>query len=61
MSTIVPEGEALRNAVRWISAERAHRPEASLASLLDEAALRFDLTPLDQQFLLNTFLTQKKD
>lgn len=45
-------GEALRKAVLWLSAERQDRPTTPLAELLDEAARRFDLTPLEAEFLL---------
>ncbi|PTL84211.1 hypothetical protein [Vitiosangium sp. GDMCC 1.1324] len=49
---IQPEGEPLRKAVRWIAARRAEQPQASLLKLVDEAARRFDLTPLQEEFLL---------
>ncbi|WNG37835.1 hypothetical protein F0U60_32230 [Archangium minus] len=49
---IQPEGEPLRNAVRWIAARRAEQPQASLFKLINEAARRFDLTPLQEEFLL---------
>jgi hypothetical protein len=48
---IQPEGEALRRAVKWISEERAsgleHKPDA----LLQAACLKFDLTPLEADYL----------
>ncbi len=54
MAEIVqPEGEALRRAVLWISAQRGDRPEADPTSLIEEAAFRFDLTPAQTQFLLD--------
>lgn len=46
-----PSGEPLRKAVRWISERRAEDPEAKWSTLIDEASLRFDLSPADQQFL----------
>jgi hypothetical protein len=51
MTTIMPEGEALRKAVRWISEEREADPEKRLGKLLDEAAVRFNLSPGDSAFL----------
>jgi hypothetical protein len=45
MSDVLPKGEALRRAVRWIAGMRAEQPERRLGALLDEATLRFDLTP----------------
>lgn len=48
--TIIPHGEALRRAVRWVGEQARH----DLATI-EEAARRFDLTPLEEQFLLELF------
>jgi nucleotide-binding universal stress UspA family protein len=50
-----PEGESLRRAVRWISDARSLDPATSMGKLVEEAGLRFDLPPLDQEFLRETF------
>jgi hypothetical protein len=50
--TILPEGETLRNAVRWISEMRCEQPRRGLGRLIDEASLRFNLTPREQQSLV---------
>ncbi len=55
MTTIIPPGEILRRAVKWISEQRQERPEEPITKLVDEAALRFDLSPKDQEFLIHTF------
>ena len=52
MSTIVPPGDKLRRAVEWIATERGDRPQVSLAMLVSEAALRFDLSPSEEEWLL---------
>jgi hypothetical protein len=52
------KGETLRKAVQWISDRRLEKPDASLSQLIDEASLRFDLTPLQAQFLLDELLEQ---
>ncbi len=57
-SDLTPEGEGLRQAIRWISERRRDDPAAKLAKLIDEAALRFDLTPLESDFLFRE-LTRK--
>jgi len=46
-------GEApIKQAVKWID-ERLHDdPKADHTRLIDEASRRFDLTPLDSEFLL---------
>lgn len=54
---IHPKGDALRKAVQWISEERQVRPEEKLTKLVDEAALRYDLSPADEEFLLHTFVS----
>jgi hypothetical protein len=52
---LLPEGEALRKAVRWLSARLAEGHPVSL-SLIEEAALRFDLSPIEEEFLLKEWL-----
>jgi hypothetical protein len=42
-----PAGQALRDALRWLSAEGRHD-----AAAVEEACRRFDLSPLDEEFLL---------
>ena len=59
MTTVQPQGEDLRKAVKWISAERRYNPGQKLPKLIEKACLKFDLSPLDAEYLLN-FLKQKK-
>lgn len=49
-SSIVPKGERLRLAVRWLS---ENQPITS--TILDEAAIRFDLAPIEAEFLRREF------
>ncbi len=55
MTTVMPEGEALRKAVKWISAELSERPNKSIQSLVNEAVTRFDLSPRDTDFLMSFY------
>lgn len=48
---IQPEGENLRKAVKWISAEHRDNPQISLQSLVDTASITFNLTPLEATYL----------
>ncbi len=48
---ILPEGDALRSALRWLAEQRLAEPGAPRMKLIDEAALRFDLAPNDVEFL----------
>ena len=52
MTTIMPEGEALRKAVKWISDKRKADPNVKILKLVDEASLTFNLSPKDEDFLL---------
>jgi len=47
-----PEGEELRKAVKWISAMRIEQTGVSLQKLIDEASVKFNLSPKDEAFLL---------
>jgi hypothetical protein len=60
MSVQLPEGEALRRAIRWISEQQEIIPKPSLISLVEEAGIKYDLSPKDCDFLLR-FLTESKD
>jgi hypothetical protein len=52
---VVPEGEGLRRAMRWLDERARDDPRADRAKLVGEAATRFDLTPLDEDFLLRNW------
>lgn len=51
MTTIQPQGENLRNAVKWIGSERRGNPTASLPKLIDQACLTYNLTPAEAAYL----------
>ena len=59
--SILPEGEQLRKAVRWISEERQEKKDANLAKLIDEACVKFDLSPTDSEFLIRFFAAQSQE
>jgi hypothetical protein len=44
---IVPKGEALRRAVAWLAEQGTWT-----ADLIDQASQRFDLSPTEEEFLL---------
>lgn len=54
-SDLLPEGECLRRAIVWLS---ENRPITS--KTINDAAIRFDLTPLEEDFLLCRFLPSEK-
>jgi hypothetical protein len=62
--SILPEGEQLRKAIKWISDVRVEDPKASLLGLMEKACLKFDLTPKDSEVLMHFFAGEgqgKKD
>ena len=51
MGTIMPEGERIRQAVKWISAERQADETRPFGPLIEEAARRFNLSPKEDEYL----------
>ena len=56
--SILPEGEQLRKAIKWISDMRSENHRALLPKLIDEACMKFDLTPKDSEVLAHFFAEQ---
>lgn len=50
--TIQPDGENIRKAIKWISEMRQDEPQKATRELIDEACVKFDLSPLDAGHLL---------
>ena len=59
--SILPEGEQLRKAIKWISDMRLEEPKAGLFGLIDTACLKFDLTPKDSEVLMHFFAGEKSE
>ena len=57
---IQPKGEDLRKAVKWVGEERKYNPAKDLKALIEEACLKFNLSPVDADFLLRTLREQEK-
>ena len=53
--TIQPEGENLRKAVKWIAEEEKAGSSKSRQELLEAACLRFNLTPMESEYLARSF------
>jgi hypothetical protein len=58
--SIQPQGEDLRKAVKWVSEERKYNPGKEIKAIIEEACLKFDLSPMDADFLLRKLLEQEK-
>jgi hypothetical protein len=50
VGSLLPEHEGLRRAVQWLAAQRPRD-----ARTIEEASRRFDLSPTDEEFLLQHF------
>lgn len=55
-NTILPDGENLRRALRWISEKGSHS-----LPVIEEASIRFDLSPADASFLIRHFAEVKEE
>jgi hypothetical protein len=45
----------LKRAIEWISQQRQDDPDTRLGALIDEASRRFDLSPVQADFLYRHF------
>lgn len=52
--SVVPEGEALRRAFQWLAGQGP-----CTFKTVENASLRFDLTPRDEEFLLRQFVEHR--
>ena len=57
---IQPTGEDLRKAIKWVSDERKYSPEKELKAVIQEACIKFDLSPIDADFLLSKLLEKEQ-
>ncbi len=60
MHELLPEGEDLRRAVKWISGNLQEDPGQPVMPLVQEAIFKYDLSPRDADFLLG-FYSRKKE
>jgi len=60
MHDILPEGEDLRRAIKWVSGNLQEGPGKPIPQLVEEATFKFDLSPKDSEFLM-VFFRQRKE
>jgi len=53
---LMPEGESLRRALRWLDDRVKDEPKVERGKLVNEAAQRFDLSPVEEEFLLSNWV-----
>lgn len=61
MSTIMSQSELFRRAVAFVIDERRDFPGRPLHNILDDAGMRYNLTPLDYETLQRFFADAPKD
>jgi len=59
MATIMPEGEEIQRAIQWVSENLEEKREQSLHKLIEKAVFKFDLSPVDAEFLASFFRNRK--
>lgn len=59
MSVIIHKSELVRRALAYVDQERNDRPDARLSQLLDEAGMRFNLSPKDAEALKHIFEVER--
>jgi len=47
---------SMENAIRFISAELKENPGADKKALIDEASRKYDLNPMQTEFLVNKYV-----
>lgn len=60
--SMLPEGEDVRKAVKWISDKKQYEPEdcGPILEMIEKASKRFDLSPKDEEFLIRFFSSSEK-
>ncbi len=61
MHDVLPEGEDLRRAVKWVSGSLEEMPDAPVQPLVQEAIFKFDLSPKDAEFLIGFFRPRTRE
>jgi hypothetical protein len=51
MADVLPKGQKVRKAVRWISDERINDESKKIENLIVKASSRFNLSPREEEFL----------
>ena len=60
MPTIMPEAENVQKAIKWMSASIEDNGNQPLHKLIESAALKFNLSPKDTEFLMGFFRNHNK-
>jgi hypothetical protein len=61
MHDLLPDGEDLRRAVKWVSGNLQENPDRLVQPLVQEAIFKFDLSPRDAEFLIEFFRQREEE
>ena len=61
MHDLLPDGEDLRRAVKWVSGNLQENPDQPVQPLVQEAIFKFDISPRDADFLIMFFGKRKEE
>ncbi len=53
--TVITSGDKLKKALQWVSEMQSTHPEKKRIKILEEAQVRFNLSPRDCEFLNDNF------
>jgi len=57
--SVQPKSENFRKAFKWVAEERKFSPGKEVRALVEEASLKFNLSPKEAEFLIRTLLEEK--
>ena len=60
MKGLLPDGDDIRRAVKWVSGNIQENPDLPVQPLVQEAIFKFDLSPRDAEFLI-MFFSQRNE
>lgn len=55
MKEMLPKSETLKRAIKWLSENLQDDSHQNISQLLNEATLRFDLSPKESEFLIRMY------
>ncbi len=61
MSQLINQSELLKRAVVYVSETLSEHPERDLLTIIDDAGMRFNLSPTDSEGLRRLFSKDKDD
>ncbi len=59
--SILPEGEELHRAIKWVSSNLQEDAGQPLGPLVQEAIFKFNLSPKDSEFLIDFYRKAKEN